>query len=417
MRLFSLCVAVLAGAALSSVARAGDPPRYDLDELRAIARSCHPSLESAQAVVQQAEAAGKQASLLADPEARFEYRRAEAGELTDSEYLVELAQVFTGPGLRKARARAGDGERRQAEAARLEAEAAVDFAVNRLYVRLLLAKQGVEVAQESEEVSRRLAELLGRRVEVGESPPLEALKAETETYSRRQASIDALSLLDAARSELNALCGNRLGSDFEIAGSLGGSTELPPVEELFARLERDNPLILAARAAVDAAAARADAEHKLRVPSLTVSATHEAELDKDSNGIGVGMAIPLWNRNQNGIAAAGAGTARARAELRVVTLDVRSALERAVHEHAAAGAVVGLYDEGWSKVAEQVVAIAEYSFVNGEASLLELLDAQRGLLAARMDEVEARARLASSTLEIERLLGGKPIQERTDEPR
>jgi outer membrane protein TolC len=64
-----------------------------------------------------------------------------------------------------------------------------------------------------------------------------------------------------------------------------------------------------------------------------------------------------------------------------------------------------------------VVAIAEYSFVNGEASLLELLDAQRGLLAARMDEVEARARLASSTLEIERLLGGKPIQERTDEPR
>ncbi len=415
MRLCWLLIAALAGAAPASSFAAGDPPRYRLDELREIARARHPSLESASAAVAEALAAIRQARTVADPEARFELRRAEAGAVSDPEYLVELEQPLPLPGVRRARVEVGQSGLRRAEHERLEAGAAVDAAVGRLYVEILLAQATVEVTRESETLSRRLAELLQRRVEVGEAPPLDALKAEAELYARRRASVEARRGLEAARLALDAFCGNALGPSFEIAGALAGPARLPDVRELAERIERDNPRIRSARAAVEAAEARERLERSLRMPGLALSASHESELDKSVDGVGVGLTLPLWNRNRAGVAASAAAVGGARAELRAVSLELRSALLRTVAEHAAAAETVALHDEGWRRATQESVAIAEFSFASGEISLLDLLDAQRAQLAVSLEEAEARARLALSRFEIERLLGGKPIEERTDE--
>ena len=65
--------------------------------------------------------------------------------------------------------------------------------------------------------------------------------------------------------------------------------------------------------------------------------------------------------------------------------------------------------------ARQSLDIATFSFENGEASLLEVLDAQRAYLEVRVAEVDSWAALNLARTEIERLIGGSLDTEKNDE--
>ena len=85
---------------------------------------------------------------------------------------------------------------------RVLARAAVDSTVSRLVYTALLEQRRAEIARESAEVASRLHQLLERRVELGESSPLEAVKARSEWFARRRDGVVAESALAAARSAL-----------------------------------------------------------------------------------------------------------------------------------------------------------------------------------------------------------------------
>jgi outer membrane protein TolC len=66
-------------------------------------------------------------------------------------------------------------------------------------------------------------------------------------------------------------------------------------------------------------------------------------------------------------------------------------------------------------VTRQSLDIATFSFENGEASLLDVLDAQRSFLSVSLAEAESWASLALSRAEIERLIAGPLELENTDD--
>ena len=114
-----------------------------------------------------------------------------------------------------------DGEKRTADAWALRdvtllvidrrtVETLVDATVARLYHETIRAARRAEIAAEAAGVASRLRELLDRRVALGESSPLEALKARSEWFARRRDALDAAHTLDAARSALEVFCGRRL---------------------------------------------------------------------------------------------------------------------------------------------------------------------------------------------------------------
>ena len=70
---------------------------------------------------------------------------------------------------------------------------------------------------------------------------------------------------------------------------------------------------------------------------------------------------------------------------------------------------------GWTATARQALDIATFSFENGEASLLDVLDAQRSHLAVTSAEAESWAALALARADIELLLAGPLESENTDE--
>ena len=398
-----LALAVFAAAVPCGQAVAAQT--YGLDELRASARAVHPTLASARAEVEAAGAALKQQRIFDDPVASFDTGWADGAIESGTEWRVEFFQSIPLPGHRRERIRFAEAAVDRAQYDQLVLEALLDYEVGRLWAEAVLAKRSAEVAAQNEEIARRLLEILKHRVEAGEAAPLEAVKARTEWFARRRLARELDQKLSATRAALDIICNRSLGRDFVLAGFLDSPRTLPPVETLLARLEGSNPELQAARATGAEAEAVLAAERKAMFPDLVLSVGRESELDKEATGGGIAFRLPIWNRNRGQVAAADARLYGVRAEIDARRLDLGLELEEAVLAYRMAAEDLGLYDGGWRDSAARAVEIAEFSYENGESSLLDLLDAQRSLLKVGLNEIEARARLTVARLHLERLLG------------
>ncbi|MCP4200944.1 MAG: TolC family protein [bacterium] len=378
---------------------------YGLDDLRAAARAEHPTLESARAAVEAARAALRQERVFDDPVASLESGEADGGSESGTEWRAEVSQRIPLPGYRRQRVRSAEAGVERARYNQQALAALLDYEVGRLWAVALLAERKAAVGVESEGIARRLLELTERRVEAGEAAPLAAVKARTEWFARRQLSRGLAQDLAAARAALDVVCNRSLGREFALTGELDAPRALPMVETLLARLESSSPELQATQAATDEAEAMLAAQRKAALPDLELSVGRESELDKEATSAGVAFRLPLWNRNRAEVAAADARLQEAGADLDVRRLDLGLELEKAVIAYRAAEEQLALYNGGWRDSAARAVEIAQFSYENGESSLLDLLDAQRSLLEVGLTEVEARARLTLARLHIERLLG------------
>jgi cobalt-zinc-cadmium efflux system outer membrane protein len=409
----------MALATLAPVAAEERGPSYSLSELRAIARSVHPTLESAEASLEAARGLLRQARAYPNPKMAVVFGRGRPRDGGDSrsESQFVLAQPIEVSGIRKWRARLAEASLRGAEVDRILAEIQVDFAVARLAYSVILEERRTEIARESAGVAGRLHELLTRRSELGESSPLEVAKARTEWFARRRAVLDAESALDAARDALRRFCRDTLPTLYVISETLTESRAMDLPADLMGRLRSRNPLLLRAGIAAAEAQARIEVTRKERFPVIELMADHEKELDRVGTSVGVGLTIPLWNRNRGAIAAATADQMAVSADARALALELETSLVQASAAYRRALAAVRLHQEGWTAAARQSLDIAAFSFENGEASLLEVLDAQRSYLGVNLAEAESWAWLALARADIERLTAGPLALEDTDEAR
>ncbi|HXV75419.1 MAG TPA: TolC family protein, partial [Candidatus Polarisedimenticolaceae bacterium] len=319
--------------ALLSAPAGGEPgtPAYTIEEIRAVARSVHPTLESVEAGVEAASESVHQARAYPNPAlaAAFGRGRPSSGGDARNESSFGLLQPIELPGVRKWRIRLAELGVRAAEVERAVAESIVDSTVARLAHTVLGGEQSVEIARDSLDVAARLHELLARRVELGEAPPLDAVKARSEWYARQQELLVAESELELARSTLDLFCGRRLGTSFVVTDVLdaGDPTALP--DDLVERLQAGNPVLLGAELAIEQAGARIEIERKAPLPRIDVVAGHDTELDRSATHVGVGLTVPLWNRNRGAVAAATASRHRLTSDLAGLRNELEADLARA----------------------------------------------------------------------------------------
>ncbi len=388
---------------------------YTIEELKAVARTFHPTLDSVEAGVEAATGALRQARAYPNPAiavAGGRGRPRDGGEAR-SETSLEFVQPMELPGVRKWRARVAELGVRGAEVERAVAKSVVDSTVTRLAYTVLGDQRRTEIARESARIAERLHDLLARRVELGESSPLEAVKARTEWFARRRVVLDAESALEFARSALNLMCGRQLGSRYDVIDAFDrlGADDLP--QDLLPRLRADNPVLLRTGVAVEEAEARIEATRREKLPRIDMVAGYDTELDRTATSLGVGLTIPLWNRNRGANETATAFRRKASSDAGALLVALESELIQANTEYGRALAAIRLHREGWTAAAMQSLEIATYSFENGEASLLDVLDAQRAYLEVRVAEADSWAALNIARAEIERLIGG-PLDTETN---
>ncbi len=403
-------IAVLGTIVLLSSPVVAEPPHvsYTIEDLKRIARSVHPTLAAVEAGVEEAEGVLRRSRAYPNPGFAVAAGRGRPRDGGDarSESSFELVQPIELPGVRKWRARVAELGLEGAGLERAVAESVVDASVARLAHTVQGESRRVEIARESARVAERLHELLARRVELGESSPLEAVKARAEAFARRRDLLDATSALAAVRSALDVFCGHRLGDRFEVV-DVPDPTRPPELPaDLVARMRAGNPVLARAEVAVRQAEAMIGSEKKSTLPRIDVFAGHDTELDRTATNVGVALTIPLWNRNRGAIDTATAKRLRAAREKDALDVGLATELSRAATEYRRARAAIELHLEGWTAAAEESLRIATFSFENGEAALLDVLDAQRSSLDVQLAEVNARTALRLARAEIERLIGG-----------
>jgi cobalt-zinc-cadmium efflux system outer membrane protein len=388
------------------------PPTVSLtfEQVLSIAFDRNPTFAEFAANLERARAEILIASAYPNPEIELAVGRARTRESPTergTEYEASLMQPIELPGKRRARrtaARAGlavaDREREDFQTA-LRAEAATAYYTVRHHIR------AVALATETAAIAAELEAIVRRRVEGGETPELDLIRARLERLKAQRLIQDRRRRLAGARIALNVLCGDALPSDFALADSLPVRPEPVAAEPARARALAGHPELLRLDAQVARQRAVIERERTAWHPDLKPAVSAGRELDTAGYSVSLGVAIPLWNRNQGGIAAARADLQRLEAERERRRLTVDGEVRRALEADANARERLAAFDESLRQGAAEALRIETVLYEQGEHDLLQLLDARRTAQETEAEFLQARYDAAMARIELERAMGIK----------
>lgn len=282
--------------------------------------------------------------------------------------------------------------------------------VREAYAALLLAEQREKALQGSIDGLQKLISVLRIREEGGEG----------STYDRMRGQ-RALVDLEADRALAAAA---RAQAQGRLAGYLGPGTSpgaLAAADSLIATPSRGPLPALIDQAletrgdyrASEISMARFEAERsaatRLQIPTASLTAgLKRSDLGGTSSSgyqISVDLAIPLFSRGQAATALATAQKARAQAEAESWRIQIEAEVRAAYNVARIQQERVTRYQESAGAIAEPLAKIGRVAYEEGELSILELLDAERQALDARLQLLELAAAARRAAIELDRVIG------------
>lgn len=257
--------------------------------------------------------------------------------------------------------------------------------LRRSFVALLHHQAAVEAGAELESEVARLATLVRRRVERGESRPTEVPRVEVELERLRSGVERVRALTEAERQRLSTWLGSPVR---RVEGDLAMTIALPPFEELRAKVLDANPNVRASRARAQAASEQVSAERWERFPKFSLGAAHTEELDRNANTLSANVSLPLWNWNIGKIQQAEAAAEGERARSEGVSRDASVALADAWQGCASGQSNARRFRDEILPRAEAAARTLGRAFELGETGLLDVIDSRRVLLDTRREYLD-----------------------------
>ncbi|MBL8460744.1 MAG: TolC family protein [Zoogloea sp.] len=405
LRKLSLAAA-LAAATLTAVAAPPPSDTYRLEALREAARASHPSLQAARAMVDAGRAQITSAGAYPNPELEFLAGRTQArtsGVATGGAQSLALTQRIDNPWQRDARIGAANFglEARQAEGRSLEVDLLARL--DQRFFDLLRRQAEQRATREDLSLAEQIRARVAVRVQTGEAPRYELIKADTELLNAQKASESAILRVAQARAALRGLVGPSLPVAFEVEGSLASSPGVPSLDALRDEVLARNPELARAEAEVRRAERQLELERLRRHPELAVKVAEDRDVELRNTRIGVMAVVPLWDQRRGQVAEAGALLQKSRSDRDSQELLLLQALEAAYRHYEIARNQVNALENGILREAEAALKVAEAAYRFGERGILDYLDAQRVFRAARNELIAARYELQLAVIEIERL--------------
>ncbi len=389
----------------------------------ALARENSPELAAAAAAVGEAHATRAQARAALLPSLAFlnTYTYTEPNGTDTGVYVAnngrreyfDQAAVHTSIGVAEA---AGY---RSAAAGEAAARAQADIAARGLlvtvvqrYDAVLVSRRKLATAQEAEQTARRFLTVTEDRERGGESAHADVIKAQILLQQRQRESREAELALRTNRNELAIVIFPTYREAFDIEDDLQTPPPLPGFDEVQGRAARNNPDVAAAVAALSQAEQEIWVARGEVLPSLSIDyfygidANDFAVSTRGVRNLGSSVAasvnVPLWNWGATGsrIAAASLRAREARSWLafaqRQLLADLHSFYEEAQAARTELDSLKASAD-----LASDSLRLTTLRYQAGEATVLEVVDAQTTLTDARnaYDDGQARYRLALATLQ------------------
>ncbi|KJZ34337.1 MULTISPECIES: TolC family protein [Pseudomonas] len=394
------CFLLLAGPCLAAVSSG---TTLTLDEALKTAFAGNPELAAAQWEIGIAEGDRQQAGLIPNPEVSWE---AEDTRRESRTTTVMLSQPIELGGKRGARI---DVASRAQDAAGIDLESkrnALRADVIQAFSSAQIAQQQVQLSRQSLELAEQGLRVAQGRIQAGKSSPVEGTRAHVQLSEVR------LELSRAERDQANAyqqlaqVMGAPLPTLVSVQTAAQGMPVVPPPTQLLERLNETAELRLA-KLQIDQREASLALEKTQRIPDLTVSVGSQySELERERvNVVGLSMPIPLFNRNQGNVLAAARRTDQARDLRNATELRLRTQIQTTLAQWQTANGEVKAFNQTILPAAQSAVDSATRGFEMGKFGFLDVLDAQRTLISARTQYIQAVAEATDARVRIERIFG------------
>jgi cobalt-zinc-cadmium efflux system outer membrane protein len=379
-----------------------------LAELEEMALKIHPSLKVASAEIKKSEAELRIARQYPNPELEgsISSQKALEGGTYGTGYTIGLSQTIEWPGRRSKKqeaARAGIDATRQKLT---QEQVNVQARCRELYYRVLAGEQLLKIAAENRESAKKLLDIAEKRVRLGESRPIELVKARVEFFTLEREYDKANTSLAGDRQVLRQFLGGGLPTDFTLAGEgevIGPTVSLKRWQEAAFAFY---PLLAAQEAQVRQAESTLGAERQAWVPDVTVKVFHTRDVDLRATGGGLSIPLPLWNRKGGEVARAAAAKSQAASELQLLRQDLQTKVAAQYGLYETARRQVESFQNVLLKEAGESLRVAQFAYEHGETSLLELLDSRRVYRGTEQDYYKALLDYRLARAELWRLAGG-----------
>jgi outer membrane protein TolC len=306
-----------------------------------------------------------------------------------------------------------------AAAARAQAEVAARglvATVVKTYYAEIVARRKYSNAQLAADEANRFLSLTQKLEQGGEVAHSDSIKAQLQANDANRALQEARLQMDSTHIDLAVLVFPNFNQNFSTVDDLRLPPPLPPMEEVEQQAKKSNPQLYAAIQALNAANKEILASKAAYLPSLTldyfygIDASHFAVYTPTPDGrirnlgysASATLNIPVWNwgATQSKVRQSELRRDQAKVELSAAQRKLVADLKTLYAEAQAARAQLDLLQQSANLAAESV-RLTNLRYQAGEATALEVVDAQNTLVTARnnYDDGEARYRLAIANLQ------------------
>lgn len=404
-RSFSRCLLLLALVPGATAVAADAVPAYDFPALRQLAIDANLSLAAARDGVDAARAGIVSASAYPNPETELTTGNAtpRVGGASGNAHAIAISQRIDNPWQRAARIGAAEAAAGGAEAGLRQARIGLLARLQVAFYELMRRQEELVAASDDLALAESIYERVKVRVEVGEAPRYDLIRAEAERLTARNAARSAELRVNQSRVSIRALVAERLPADFQVRGDWSEPRALPPLDQLRERVLGSNPELALLRAEQSRFERQVELEKARRYPEVALRAVQERDPDLENNRVGVLLTIPIWDRRAGPIAENTALGLRVRNQLEHSQFTLSQSLETAYGQYDISRNQINILEGAILREAEAAVKVAEAAYRFGERGILELLDARRVFRAARNDLIAARYDLEVARIEIDRL--------------
>lgn len=326
-----------------------------------------------------------------------------------SEYSIRTDFLFERGGKRQQRMAVAEAGRSVAQLQVLNAVREVVFNVQRSFVDVLQAKADLALARENLKVFEEVVRINRGRVESGDVAGVELIRAQVAQLQFENAVRQVELRVRTSRAALQLLLGRRGDRVADATGEMRRDDASFQVDSLKVLAAAQRPDMLAQRQD----RARSQAEVRLQLAQGKVDYVVGTEYRRQQglagkgNSLGVFLQtnLPIFNRNQGEIARAEQEQQQVEARIRALEAFIDNEVEVAFLQYQNARTSLRRIEDSLLVRARDVRQITEYSYLRGEASFLEFLDAQRAYNETVQAYNEARGEFARSLYGIDAATG------------
>ncbi len=291
------------------------------------------------------------------------------------------------------------------------------------YFNVAAAEQKLAVAKRTADEGDRFLKLTQDLEKGGEVAHSDVIKAELQTQDRHRQLTEAQLGLTNARLDLSVLVFPDFNDNFELADDLHASVPLPPRPEFEAQAAHENPEIRSALASVQAAGQEVAAARAGYLPSVTVDYWYGIDAERyatytplpppeigKSQNLGssalASLTLPIWNwgATQSRVKQAELRRDQTKVELsyaqRKLLAEMRSLYSEA---ETALNELAGL--QRASELAADSLRLTTLRYKDGEATVLEVVDAQTTFATANANYQDGALRYRVALANLQTLTG------------